>query len=434
MTALPIGPAEFAALMAPFAPFEREPRIAVAVSGGADSLALLFLAKDWATSRGGSVVGLTVDHRLRSESAAEAAQVQAWAETRGISHRTIAWTESKPRGNLQAAARAARYRLLERECAETGILHLLAAHHREDQAETFLLRLARGSGLDGLAGMAAVVERAQCRILRPLLGVSNARMRATLESARQPWIEDPGNANPAFARTRLRQSRDILAAEGLTSERLAATATRLARTRRVLENAVADLLARCAVPHPAGYITLDRDILCTAPGELGLRALAAILAAVAGAAYPPRAERLERLLLALQHGLIAGRTLSGCRVLPRREGILICREAAAVAPPIPALPGENVHWDGRFRISVPATAPLGLTIGALGTAPLSLPPGQKTPAVIRETLPAVRDDRGVVAVPPLDYSRPGAPPLLFGAECVLLRASRPATRAGVKVA
>jgi len=434
MTALPIGPAEFAGLMAPFAPFEREPRIAVAVSGGADSLALLLLAQGWAASRGGRIVGLTVDHRLRLESAAEATQVQAWAEIRGIAHRIVVWIDPKPRGNLQAAARAARYRLLEQECAEKGILHLLVAHHREDQAETFWLRLARGSGLDGLAGMEAVVERSRCRILRPLLGVSTSRLRATLESANQPWIEDPGNANPAFARPRLRQSRDILAAEGLTPERLAATATRLARTRHALESAVADLLAQCAVPHPIGYVRLDFAILRSAPEELGLRALAAVLAAVAGAAYPPRAKRLERLVLALQHGPIRGRTLSGCRILQRREGVLICREAAAVAPPKPALPGEIVSWDGRFRMTVPSTAPPGLTIGALGTASISLPRGQKIPAIVRETLPAVRDDRGVLAVPLLNYRRPEAPPSLLGAECVLLRVSRPATRTGVKVA
>src|SRR5580700_10131771 len=154
----PVAAAEFAGLMAPFEPFEARPRLAVAVSGGADSMALALLAQRWAEARGGELTALTVDHRLREAAAGEAAQVGRWLGQRGITHRILVREDGHPRGGVQAAARDARYRLLESWCREAGVLHLLVGHHREDQAETLLLRLARGSGLDGLAGMAALAE------------------------------------------------------------------------------------------------------------------------------------------------------------------------------------------------------------------------------------------------------------------------------------
>ncbi|HZD25370.1 MAG TPA: tRNA lysidine(34) synthetase TilS, partial [Alphaproteobacteria bacterium] len=150
----PLTAAEFAALMAPFAPFEATPALAVAVSGGADSLALALLADGWARRRGGVATALTVDHGLRPEAAAEARRVGRWLAARGIPHRILRWRGDKPATAVQAKARAARYALLADWCRRHGVLHLLTAHHRGDQAETVLMRLAHGSGVDGLAGMA----------------------------------------------------------------------------------------------------------------------------------------------------------------------------------------------------------------------------------------------------------------------------------------
>ena len=144
--AAPVGDEEFAALLLPFAPFEPSPHLAIAVSGGADSMALALLADRWARMRGGRVTALTVDHGLRAEAAAEAAQVARWLAERGIAAMTLAGVAPLPRRDIQAQARALRYRLLEGWCAEAGVLHLLIAHHQEDQAETLLLRLGRGSG------------------------------------------------------------------------------------------------------------------------------------------------------------------------------------------------------------------------------------------------------------------------------------------------
>ncbi len=424
---------EFAALMAPFAPFEPAPRLAVAVSGGADSLALTLLADRWSRAQGGSVLGLTVDHRLRADSAGEAAQVKAWLGARDIAHRTLVWSRSAGERSSPEAARAARYALLEAACAEAGILHLLLAHQREDQAETLLLRLGRGSGLVGLAAMAAVTERGFGRVLRPLLGIGRARLAATLGAAAQGWIEDPTNRDQSFARPRLRQLAAALAAEGLTPERLAATAGRLGRSRGAVESMVAALLARAACLDPAGYARLDPGLWAAAPADIALRALAAMVTTIAGSTYPPRLERLERLAAALAAGLTGGRTLGGCRLLPRRGALLVCREPAAVAPPVAAPPGARLRWDGRFGLAMPAAAPPGLQLGALGRT--ALPPQARVkalPAAVRETLPAFRDVRGVVAVPGLGYQRPDAATWLTPG-VLRLRPTRPWTGAGFTV-
>jgi tRNA(Ile)-lysidine synthase len=420
---LPLGVEEFAALMAAFAPFEPAPRLAVAVSGGADSLALTVLAQGWAETAGGQLMALTVDHRLRPDSAAEAAQVGQWLTARGISHRVLRRDEPFLTGGIQAAARAARYRLLEGWCADHGVLHLLVAHHREDQAETLLLRLARGSGLDGLAGMSATAERRQCRVLRPLLHVPRDRLAATLRATSQPWIEDPSNLDPAYGRVRMRRALPVFAEAGFGTARLAATAARLGRARQAIEASVATLLASAALIHPAGFIRLDPAALLGAPEELALRALAAVLASTGGTAYPPRLERLERLHRELAGGLEHGRTLGGCRILPWRGKLLVCREAEAVAAPAAAAPGSGIYWDGRFSLYLPPSAPAGLTLGALGST--SLPGGSPLPAAIRAGLPALRDGASVVAVPALGYTRAGFDAGLLGSWRLVFRPTRP---------
>ena len=177
-------------------PFGPAPRVAVAVSGGADSMALLLLAKDWAPG----VAALTVDHGLRAGSTAEAAQVAAWCASRRIPHCVLAWTGRKPSSGIQEASRTARYELLTQWCRDRGYPHLLVGHHLEDQAETFLIRMQRGSGVDGLAAMPSTTARDGVRIVRPLLGVTPARLTAFLRAAGQPWIEDPSNDDPRFAR------------------------------------------------------------------------------------------------------------------------------------------------------------------------------------------------------------------------------------------
>lgn len=417
----PVSGDDFSHLMAPFGPFEAAPRLGVAVSGGADSLALALLAADWARERGGEVLALTVDHRLRSESAAEAARVGEWLARAGIAHRVLAWEGAKPGSDLQAAARAARYRLLGEACAAEGILHLALAHHQGDQAETLLLRLGRGSGLEGLAAMAPERPTPWGRLVRPLLPMPRTRLEATLRQRGQDWISDPSNRNDAFARVRLRRLAGDLAAEGLTAGRLAATAGRLARAQVAIESMVAEAASRHVALDPAGYARLRPAALAGLPDEVGLRLLARLLLAVGGEAYTPRLERLERLHASLVSGLETARTLAGCRVVPLGDAVVVCREPARVEAPLDLLPGARIRWDGRFEAEVAPDAPPGLRLGALGAggrrkvaACMGRARPEPVPACVCPTLPALYDERGILAAPYLGYNRVGAARVLVG--------------------
>ena len=414
---------DFALLMEGLGPFEPEPAIAVGVSGGADSLALALLLNDWLADRGGSLLALTVDHGLRRGSAEEAAEVGALLRRLGIAQEILCWRGEKPSASRQAAAREARYALMTRACEKRGILHLALAHHQEDQAETFLLRLGRGSGLDGLAAMAPLSETAGLRLLRPLLTVPKARLEESLRQRHIAWAEDPSNEDAAFARVRLRRLLPDLAREGLTPGRVGTASRHLGRARAALETDVAALLARAARPHPAGFVVLSPATLATAPGEVSLRALARCLMIVGGAAYTPRLDRLERLHGQLAAGLKRGVTLGGCRILAQDDGWLIVREAGRCAEEALS-PGEHLLWDGRFELSLGRrrSAALGvksgkLTVGALGTAGwrrllAELSPSKSrlarlVPPAARAALPALSDRKGLVAVPLLGYFRDG---------------------------
>ena len=407
--------AGFARLIDPLGPFEPAPAVAAAVSGGPDSLALALLAAPWAAMRGGSLVALVVDHGLNDGSAAAADRALSRLAGRGIAGVKLRWQGPPPKTGIQAAARAARYRLLGEWCAANGVLHLLTGHHREDQAETLLLRLAAGSGPDGLAAMPPIQETAWGRILRPLLGVERSRLRATLAALGQGWFEDPANADPAFARARLRRSARALAREGMTEARLAATAGRLGEAREVLEGETAILLARAVSLFPAGFARLDRAALAAAPVDLSRRALERVLLCVGGGRYAPRRARLAPLLDALRgSGALAPRTLGGCIVRPAGDSVLVAREAAAIRETAPVVAGAETLWDGRFRV---AFAPRGegcgpLRLCALGAAgwrsvrraldtPLAMPDS------VCRALPALCDDAGVLEAPHLGYRRAG---------------------------
>lgn len=206
-------------------------RFAVAVSGGPDSLALLLLAHDVLGAR---VVALTVDHGLRADAATEAAMVAAVCAARGIEHATLQWTGPKPAGNLQAAAREARYALMRDWCAAHGISWLATAHHRDDVAETLLLRLARGAGLAGLSGPRARRNLGHgVTLLRPLLGATHAQLCALVAAAGLTAVDDPANHAPRFDRT---AARALLAATPwLASARLAASTRHLAQAEAALD-------------------------------------------------------------------------------------------------------------------------------------------------------------------------------------------------------
>ncbi len=268
--------AEFAALMTPLGPFEPAPRLAAAVSGGADSMALALLADAWARERGGSLRALVIDHGLRVESAAEAALTVQRLAARGIPAAMMRLTDLRPGPALAERARAARYAALRAACARHGILHLLLGHHAADQAETVLMRQQSNSGPAGLAAMPALGEQLQLRLLRPLLGVPPVRLRATLRAAGVGWVDDPSNRDQRTLRARVRAGLDDPDGTGPAIAALCDAARAAGAARAAREAASAAILARRAAIHPEGYALLS-------PGPIDPAALAALIQTIAGA-------------------------------------------------------------------------------------------------------------------------------------------------------
>jgi tRNA(Ile)-lysidine synthase len=292
---------------------------AVAVSGGGDSLALMLLLADWARgNKAPPPLVLCVDHGLRPESAREAKTVARWAKKAGLKCEILTVTGKKPKTGIEAWARQARYRLMAERLVRLGLKALYLGHHQDDQAETFLLRLARGSGLDGLGGMRKLSPfplpgREGLVLARPLLELPRAVLRDELKSRGQDWLEDPMNAEARFARSRMRLLLPVLAEAGLSAGRISQAAAHLARAREALELATAAVLARvCRLED--GVVLLDPKALTAAPREIGLRTLAALLKSVSGESYRPRFEALERLFDRMGDG--GGATLHGCHVAP----------------------------------------------------------------------------------------------------------------------
>ena len=296
---------------------------AVAVSGGGDSLALMHLLAGFARQEGlPPPMVLTVDHGLRKSSATDAKKVAAWAKRAGLAAKVLTWRGKKPKTGIEAAAREARYRLMGDFLVKHQIATLFVGHNQDDQAETFLLRLARGSGLDGLAGMQLrapwpVEGFGGLGLARPLLGVSRDQLRAYLKARGQAGLEDPMNEDAAFDRVKIRKARDVLAGAGLTVARIAAAAAHLARARESLDVMTAAVVLRAARKRDGGGILLDAAALAAAPREVALRALAGVLMAVGEQAYRPRFESLERLFDQIAGaGLRGGATLHGCQIRP----------------------------------------------------------------------------------------------------------------------
>lgn len=396
-----LSAAEFAGLMAGFEPFEPAPAIAVATSGGADSLALVLLAHAWARARGGRVVALTVDHGLRPESAAEAGAVTAWLAAAGVEHVVLRWHGAKPASGVQAAARAARYRLLATWCVTSGVLHLLLGHQIDDQAETYLMRRRRTPG-PGLAAMAPLVELRGVRLLRPLLGVAHARLEATLRRSGQAWIEDPSNRDERFERVAARAAMTRLARRGWPAQRLAALAAGHGAARRLEQARLADLLGAAVRVDPAGFATIDPALWATADPGLRAQALARVLTVIGGLDFPPPAAACRRLARAIEDARPG--TLGGCVIRPRRGDILVAREARAAREVVP-LEQQPVTWDGRFEIAATMPVPEELVVRRLGPdgarqlRRMAEPAAQSWPAVVRWSLPALWRLDEVRAVP-----------------------------------
>ena len=377
--------------------------IALAVSGGADSMCLAFLAKSM------NVKALVVDHGLRPESGSEALLTLERLEAIGVDAEILTWAhKGVPTSNIQAAAREARYSLMARRCSNLGIATLLTAHHMDDQAETFLLRLNRGSGLAGLAGMADKRElEAGLMLARPLLTYSKAELADVLRRHSIEWVEDPSNTSETFDRVKARQLLTDPPLAGLTAPRLAQTAGALGRARRAIEHYVLKWLDEAVDFADAGYAIFDVDHLRKVPDEVGLRALAHLIRFASGQPYGPRFEKLVRLYERLLSCDFAGTTLSGARFLPTGQcGVLVLREIAATER---AAIAHISVWDNRYYVSGNERADVeGLEVGCLeedGLAQLKSATGAELvlPRAAALSAPCYFKGDKLIAAPHLGY-------------------------------
>ena len=398
----------FADAMDEAGPFEPKPFLALAVSGGSDSMALALLAQRWVQRRKGRCVALIVDHGLRADAAAEARLVGRRLRALGIEHRILRWTAPKPRSGIQEAARAARYDLLTGWCRRRGALHLLTAHQADDQAETVAMRLAHRSGETGLAAMPLVAARNGVRLVRPLLALRRDELRTLLTVRKVAWVDDPSNEDIRFERIRLRRT----LAPATTKSMLARAGT-AAAFRQKQDDAVASLLAAVRAM-PEAWLAMPPDLFADAPLPIARAALERCLLCVSGDEHGPRGERLDRLLAELRRpSSFRGRTLGGCRILRWQGALAICRELAAIEASVPAAPGQQT-WDGRFEIRIPAGRQSGRTIrplGAIDPLPEMLRAVRRAvglPGPVVAALPAICGRRGqTVAVPSLGWRSAG---------------------------
>lgn len=356
--------------------------VAVAVSGGRDSMALAHLCAGWAKLSGARVIALTVDHGLRPESAQEAAQTRRWCEALGLAHETLAWRGEKPGTGLQAAARAARYKLLIEAAQARGCDVLVTAHTLDDQAETVFMRLSRGAGARGLAAMreeslVASGAGAPLRLVRPLLGVRRDDVTAYVHSVGQPFIDDPSNVDDRFERVRVRALLAALYEQELVSpQALASSAASLRMASDAARESEEELFDWCGgCFYSWGGISLDHW-RSDAPHAAGLARR--LLHAVGGGEFAPGATDAAQAMSRAGEGAV---TLGGTLIRRWRNRIWIIREPAALlgraGVPAAALVAvkRQILWDGRFIVSSGAADGFVAPLGTADMAERNLFPG-----------------------------------------------------------
>lgn len=390
----------FEAVLDHFQPFEKNPTLAVAVSGGSDSLALTLLANKWVQKKYGQILALTVDHQLRPESSIEAKQIRDWILAHGIRHQIIVWDRDKrvlPVKLFQRAARSARLKLLCETCKGQNILHLLVGHTLEDQQETILMRSLKGSGHVGLAGMSSVIYHDFGRMLRPLLTVSRKTLQAYLHSVRQPWISDSSNSDDRFLRSKLRKSNLPRQQPEAILLRGNNRALKEKMTNKVISGNV-DLSFYGFACFPRKWwkdVTISQKPI-----------LSNILKTVSGSHYPPRKKTILQAILHLNSQSFHPFTAGGCYLTQIRENFFVMRELRHQQKN-QAFTHDDSLWDGRFLVT-PSFAMSLTALGHKGLTSLTTKENQKSkvkdrdvPYLARVSLPVLRNEANgnFIAIP-----------------------------------
>ena len=374
--------------------FNKQVNVGVAVSGGSDSMAMLHLMARVAPQMGWSVHAVTVNHGLRPEAVTEAAFVASACVALGVPHATLQWQRIETTGNLQDQAARARYGLMAGWAQRHGITHVAVGHTADDQAENFVMRLARKSGIDGLSGMRREWDQAGVTFARPFLFHARAKLQAYLSNAGIGWMDDPSNENDRFARVRARKAMVHLQRLGISTTVLSDVSAHLSDARQALESYSQDIAHRIVICRK-GDVTIDWLGLQTSPSEVQRRVMIAALRWVSGSEYPPRFAALQNLEMAIFRR--KDKTLSGCRIVSSDVSVRIFREYKAVA----GLSGPTDQiWDNRWQLKGPHDP--GLQIGALGLKGLKACPDWRASGIPRLSLlssPAVWQGDTLVAAP-----------------------------------
>ncbi|MGB8812364.1 MAG: tRNA lysidine(34) synthetase TilS [Paracoccaceae bacterium] len=368
--------------------------LGVAVSGGSDSMAALHLMVQAAQHAGWEVHAVTVDHGLRPEARDEAAHVGRICAGLGVAHDVLVWEHGAISGNLMDQARRARYRLMADWARARGIGHVVLGHTADDQAETFLMGLAREAGLEGLSGMRAAWREGGVVFGRPFLAIPREDLRGYLRRRGVTWLDDPTNADAHYTRVKARRVLAALTPLGITVRHLSRVVDNLNFAQSALVQATVTAASQVAI-EAAGGLVFDRAGFQALPFEVQRRLLIAGLRWVSAAAYAPRAAALGRVQGAILSG--ADTTLWGCRIRVGAAGICITREPRAVAGVVCDL---DQMWDGRWRLMGPKAA--GLTVRALGAVGLRQCKNWRECGVSRDALlvsPAIWRDDTLVAAP-----------------------------------
>ena len=369
-------------------------RMGVAVSGGSDSTALLQLLSEIAQQSKIDLFAATVDHGLRSESTAEAEAVAALARSWGIPHQTLKWQDWDGSGNLQDQARRARYRLLTHWADDLQLDAIVLGHTADDQAETVLMRLARSAGVSGLSGMAAERKEGSVVLLRPMLSITRARLRAHLMTQNIDWIDDPSNQDQRFDRIKVRDALTRLDQIGITAEGLSRVAENLAQAREALAQYARES-ARRYVQVVDGDLCIDRDGVSPLSEEIRRRLVVAAVAWIAGREYPPRQTTVDQALGALMTGQTFA--LGGCLMVPDGNKTWICRELNAVASETAC---QGAIWERRWIVTGPDTSGAEIRpLGEDGILQLKDWRSAAKPRAVVLSTPAVWVDETVLAAP-----------------------------------
>lgn len=356
-----------ARLLELFAPIAARKKIALAVSGGPDSLGLMVLVNHWLKSQDlrPEVFVYSLNHGLRAEARDECEMVGEVARNMGFSFRELIWDGKKPVSGIQAAARAARYRLIAQAMHKDNVTILLTGHHMNDQAETVLMRLSAGSGLYGLRGMEVLSQLEGIEVFRPLLDVAPKEMTHLLSHVGLRGVDDPSNYDEKYERVRWRRALLRLDELGLGSNRLLKFSRRMGRANQALEQMCDDLFARHVSIDQFGVFYMAQKDFFSQPEEMAIRLLSRMIFAANGGRGEGELAQLEKLVPALAEQNFATCTIANCIIAKRDDLIFAAREAGRVeGGEVLVRAGETIVWDQRFRVTNKSKKSLRIKAGA----------------------------------------------------------------------